>query len=191
MRTSTLPRRGCSRDTPLPRTNPNHTDILRRTQTIRKLGGVMLDMPDSDELVFELGNTRVPGETARLGFEVESVNGGVDHVVANAAKLQYLSSGIRLGQHGQRVVGGHGLPQPVRLLHVGLMFGPWLPRLEVRLKICVANKNRVIRDLPERIARPVIQPQVIPALLHGIAKHGQGRTDLTLENRPKAVGRFG
>src|SRR5262245_24932871 len=46
-----------------------------------KSGGVVLDVADAEELVFELGH-RVPGEAALGCAEVERVDAGVDHVIA-------------------------------------------------------------------------------------------------------------
>src|ERR1051325_722836 len=69
--------------------DPRDADVRRRTQTIRELRTVMLNVTDVHQLMLQLRHA-VPTETAIRAVEIERVDGIIDDAVAEGPVLEHL-----------------------------------------------------------------------------------------------------
>src|SRR3954452_22433361 len=116
---------------------------------------MMLDVADTDELVFQFGHA-IPTEATIGAVEIQRVYGVIDHAVAEFTVLEYLRLRVRLA------------PDAVAL---PAMLFPYPKRSFVALKIQVRKEQRMIRHLPERIFVVGAQPLLERAALDPFAEH--------------------
>ena len=129
----------------------------------------MLNVADVDELMFQLRHLG-PMEAALRTRHVESVDGLVDHRIAERPVLERLRLRVRIGNEWQRALGIGGAADSIRMLHVPLIF-PWTKCGLVALQVQVREEQRVIRDLPERVLLCAARPHFIRASGDGLVQH--------------------
>src|SRR5215813_9893750 len=125
----------------------------------------MLDVPDIDKLMFQLGHA-IPAEATLSTVEVQRVHGVIHHPIAEFPILEHLSLRVRLTADA---------------VAFAAMLYPQLKRSFVPLEIQVREEQRVIRQLPERILVAGTQPLLRRAALDGLAEHRQRRVILALQ----------
>jgi hypothetical protein len=85
-----------------PFSHPVDRDAGTPAQAAGKCSRVMLDVSDVDDLVFQRGHL-VPGKAALGRRQVERVNAGIDHAIANVAVFEKVFASERLTLLGRAV----------------------------------------------------------------------------------------
>jgi hypothetical protein len=80
--------------------HPIDADAGGTAQAAGESGGVVLDVPDVDDLVFQRGHL-VPGKAALRGREIERINAGIDHAIASIAVFEKVVARERLTSLGR------------------------------------------------------------------------------------------
>src|SRR5262245_15294998 len=108
-------------------------------------------MPEVYELMLELGHL-VPMKPALWTVQVYAVDCRPDHLVAEVPVSERLRFCVGTRNQGQAALGIWRSGNSVGMLNVALMTGPALERSLVLEHVQACEEQRVICDLPERVA---------------------------------------
>ena len=104
-----------------------------------------MDVSDVDNLVFK-GRHLIPWEPALRGREIERIDSGVDHAIANLAVFQEVVAREGLAGFGRTMCLPRNIADELSFL---AMPRPWRERLLIRLEVKVGIEQCVIGNSPE------------------------------------------
>jgi hypothetical protein len=85
---------------------------------------VVLYVPEIHELVFQFRHS-VPGKSTLRTFQIELVNGVIDHLIAECPIFQHLRFRVGFRDERQRTVWVGGTGDGIRVLDCALVMLPW------------------------------------------------------------------
>jgi hypothetical protein len=161
-----------------PISHPTDDDAVRPAQAAGKYGGVMLDVPNVNDLVLQRGHL-VPGEAALRSREVKPIDPGIDHIIALLAVLKQVITSERFTSFRGPVTLPTNTAYVISFL---AMPGPWDKSFLTLLEVKMSIEERMVGHAPEPSGaiRGVV-PHPVRAFLDRIVQGLQGRVVLGLE----------
>src|SRR6516225_11727576 len=160
----------------MPASDPANARVRGSAYAISELRQMMLKVPKTDELMFDLGDLVPEESTVRVG-NVERINSRIDRAIADVPIGQHFFLRVWFSRPGRtmRQLANPGAVrralQVIHELNSGLVLFPRTKGIRIRLEIEMRVIQRVISDPPKWVEIITAGPQRVGASFYRVTKH--------------------